>query len=136
MSVIKISEATSIAVHTLILLAMNKERLRSSKEIAAILGVSEGHLCKVLQILGKAGYIDSTRGPKGGFWINKDDKEIKLIDVYNLIEGLPKQRKCTFNAVICSNSCILDSLTESLTEKFLELFESITISDILSMNIC
>jgi DNA-binding IscR family transcriptional regulator len=62
-NVIKISEATTLALHTMFYLYLKKDQLVSTKEIAAMFGFSENHLAKVLQRLVKVGYVASIRGP-------------------------------------------------------------------------
>lgn len=131
MSILKISEALSIAIHSMVLLAMNKDRLRSSKEIAAILGVSEGHLNKVLQILARAKIVDSLRGPKGGFILQKESKEIRLIDIYELIEGKLDLNDCT-HGNLCGGSCALRGLKESMNNLFLNFFQGTTLQDLVN----
>ena len=52
-SILKISEAASIAIHAMFILASTPDKLFSNKEIATMLDVSENHLAKVLQRLAK-----------------------------------------------------------------------------------
>jgi len=66
-SVLRISEAASLAMHAMMALAAQPEHRRSAQDLARQLDVSLAHLAKVLQRLAKAGYVASTRGPKGGF---------------------------------------------------------------------
>ena len=47
---IHISEAASLAIHSLALIASSKMRL-NAKKIAGILHVSQNHLAKILQVL-------------------------------------------------------------------------------------
>ena len=52
---IHISEAASLAIHSLALIASSKMRL-NAKKIAGILHVSQNHLAKILQVLAKNEY--------------------------------------------------------------------------------
>ena len=70
-SVLKISDAATLALHTAVLLADRTEGPLTTKEIALTFGISEAHLAKVLQRLAKAGIVHSGRGPKGGFLLGK-----------------------------------------------------------------
>jgi len=63
---INISEATSIAIHSLAIIA-RKEEMVNAQYLAKVTGFSKNHISKVLQILVKQSFIISTRGPKGGF---------------------------------------------------------------------
>ena len=53
--VLHISDASNLALHTMVLLASEPAQSRSVKSLAEVLGVSEHHLAKVMQRLGKAG---------------------------------------------------------------------------------
>jgi Rrf2 family protein len=132
MSVIKMSEATYIAIHTVMLFAMNKGRLRSSKEIAAILGVSEGHLSKVLQILVKADLVESVRGPKGGFLLISNEKQLRILDIYKLFEGNINYKKCSFKADTCQKTCILEKIEKPLYEQFFKIYGETSFYDLIN----
>ena len=69
--VLNISEAYSLALHSLALLASDNGRSLTTHQIASTLGASEAHLSKVMQRLTKAGFLNSSRGPGGGFALKK-----------------------------------------------------------------
>ncbi|CAO0824412.1 hypothetical protein DFAR_630051 [Desulfarculales bacterium] len=66
----------------MVLLATNPEKTMSNRDIAALLKVSKAFLAKVLQRLGRAGLVNSQRGPKGGFSLKRDSQDISLLAVY------------------------------------------------------
>lgn len=111
--VVRISEAASMALHAMVLLAAAPEERRSAKEIASRLAVSEAHLSKVLQRLGKAGLVESARGRKGGFALARPRDRIRLADVYQAIEGKLPRTQCLLGKPICrGGSCILGGLLQ------------------------
>ncbi len=58
------------------------------KEISKGIKAPEAFTAKVLQKLAKAGIIHSVTGPKGGFYIEKEEVEqIKLIQIVEAIDG-------------------------------------------------
>ena len=123
---LRISEAASLALHSMVMLAARPDRplstrevaeeLRvseahlskvfqrlaraglasSTREVAEELHVSEAHLSKVFQRLAKAGLVNSTRGPHGGFVLARDAHGISLLEVYETIDG-----------PICAGDCLL-----------------------------
>ena len=112
-SMLKISEAASLALHSTVLLAANPDEMLPTREIASRLHVSEAHLSKVLQRLSRAGLVRSVRGPKGGFRLAKPADEIVLLHVYEAVEGVLAPNKCLFEAPICDgDECILGGLLE------------------------
>lgn len=106
--VVHFSEAASIALHTMTVLAGAPERHVTVHEIAEQLPVSEAHLAKVLQRLVKAGLVDSLRGPRGGFLLRGDPRQVTLLRVYEAIEGQLEVASCAFPVAQGCKACILD----------------------------
>ena len=118
--VLKISEAASLAMHTMVWLASNPGH-QSTRKISQILNVSQNHLSKVMQRLVKAGLVESKRGPVGGFTLAVPAEEITLLEVYEIIEGPLKIHNCLFDQRICnSKDCILGELLGSISEQLRE----------------
>ncbi len=116
--ILRISDAASMALHTMVLLAGSPDKLLSTKEMASTLNVSEAHLAKVLQRLAKAGFARSTRGPNGGFGLEKAPSEITLLDVYNAIEGPLAPTDCLLGTPVCGGKdCILGKLLETVNRR-------------------
>lgn len=128
---LKISEAASLALHTVVLLACNEQQRLSTREIAGILNGSEAHLAKVLQRLSRAGIVNSTRGPKGGFNLSKPADRISLLDVWEAIEGPLEPSNCLLDKPICTGSmCLLGNLLSSVTGHIREYLELTKLSDL------
>ena len=100
----KMSEAGSIALHAMIMLSKNPNRLVRIREIADTFCVSEAHLAKVLNRFVRSGLIIGTRGPAGGYKLNKPAKEISLKEIYETIEGKLKENRCLFSITICDGT--------------------------------
>ena len=104
----KVSEAGSIAMHAMVMLAVNPARLVRIKEIAESFNISEAHLAKVLNRLVKTGLVTATRGPSGGYKLNQPADDISLKEVYEAIEGNKQDNKCMFNIPLCDGTgCLL-----------------------------
>jgi Rrf2 family protein len=106
--VVHLSEAASIALHTMTVLARAPGRYLAVHELAEQLPVSESHLAKVLQRLVKAGLVESLRGPKGGFLLRGAASETTLLQVYEAIEGRLEVASCVFPTAQGCKACILD----------------------------
>jgi len=132
-NVLKISEAASLAMHTMGLLAARPERMLSTKEVASVLGASEAHLSKVLQRLARVGLVRSIRGPKGGFALGKESHEILLLEVYESIEGPLVSSNCLLGAPVCDGTeCILGGLLKSVNKEVKEYLAETKVSDLIS----
>lgn len=128
-SILKISEAASIALHAMIILAKNQDKLISVKEIAISLDISANHLSKVMQRLNKAGLIDSIKGYNGGFKLIKKPEDINFLKIYELIDGELSGSKCLLAKNECSQECILSDLVVSVNKQVREKFEKTKLSD-------
>jgi len=127
---INISEASSIAIHSLALIAKLDKHINAT-HIAKLTGFSKNHLSKILQILVKQGYLSSNRGPKGGFNLIRDPHEISLLEVYELIEGKSANDFCTEHNPICPfMDCIYGDIVEEISIIFHKKFSERTIADI------
>ncbi len=105
--IVKFSEASSIAMHAMALLAAEPDRNLTAHEVAELLPISESHLVKVLQRLARAGLVEGARGPGGGFRLHADRAVISLLDVYEAIEGKLGVNACLFSPPKCCGTCIL-----------------------------
>lgn len=130
-SVLKISEAASLAMHSMVLMAAMPRAIFTTHGIAAALGVSENHLSKVLQRLVRAGLLRSIRGPKGGFKLAKPGENITLLDIFEAVEGKLIATSCLLADKACNGEgCILSDLPEKITGQFREYTSSTTLADL------
>jgi Rrf2 family protein len=100
---VNISEATSIAIHSLALIANNEQRVNAT-QIAQFTTFSRNHIAKILQVLTRHNYLESERGPAGGFRLNKNPQDICLLDIYELFEGKAVEHSCGIHYQKCNFS--------------------------------
>jgi Rrf2 family protein len=128
---IKISEAASIAIHSLALVAGSKKRLNAN-HIAEQLNFSKNHLSKVLNMLTRYQYLFSERGPKGGFILRKPPEDISLLEVYELMEGSIENPMCEIHKGKCPFSeCVFGGISQKLSAEAKLFFENRSIKDII-----
>ncbi len=133
-SVLRISEAASLGLHSAVLLAAAEGETLSLAKINRILGVSESHLSKVMQRMVKAGLVNSSRGPIGGFSLAKPATEISLLDIYQAIDGPMAGSECLLGKPVCSGKqCILGSLTGKISDEVHEYFANTYVSSLLTV---
>lgn len=128
--IINISEAASIAIHSMALIAGTQHQLNAG-QIARQFSFSKNHLAKVLQMLVKTGYLVSTRGPSGGFRLNADPAKTTLLEIYQIIEGRVSSKMCN----ICTDDCIFEpciygDLGERVKNDVQDYLESTTIQEL------
>lgn len=129
--VIRISEAASLAVHATVFLASNGSSTHSNKDIAEALQVSSAHLCKVLRSLSRAGILKSTRGPFGGFVLERDPADVTLLEVYESVEGPLAGKTCLMSKPLCEGDrCIFGGFLKTMTLGMKEYLARTTLSDV------
>jgi Rrf2 family protein len=126
-NVFSLSEAASIALHGIILIAKEKEGLNVIK-ISERTDTSKHHVAKVMQRLVKAGYLTSQRGPSGGFLLKKDPANITFLEIFEIIEGPIEVSDCPMEKQICPfDSCIMNNVTTKMTLEFKDFLKNQTV---------
>ncbi|MBN1408296.1 MAG: Rrf2 family transcriptional regulator [Calditrichaceae bacterium] len=80
------STKLSTAVKALCLIAEDNNSPKTSTVISTRTGVNASKLRMLLSMLAKSGIVNSGKGSKGGFILNKDPKDIHLQEIYCSIE--------------------------------------------------
>jgi len=78
---------TNHSVKVLVHLAAAPQRLSSIGEIATAHGISHNHLMKVVNDLGKAGFVEAVRGRSGGIRLARPAREISLGEIVRHTES-------------------------------------------------
>lgn len=125
--IVTLSEAASIALHGIILVAQS-DKLINVVQIAETTTSSKHHVAKVFQRLVKEKFINSHRGPSGGFSLNKKPEDISLLEIYEAIEGKIEYNDCAVDKDVCQfDKCILNNITREMTIKYRDYLESQTL---------
>ena len=106
----------------------------SARGIAERLGLPVPALMNILNQLGHAGLVTSTRGPNGGYYLIKEPNDITLGDIVRATEG-------PFELVFCvgdaprkncprKDDCVASEMWMDLSGQIGEFFDSIAISDL------
>ena len=127
--IFSLSEAGSIAIHSIVLIAQADNKLNVN-EISERTGSSKHHVAKVLQRLVKDDFLVSNRGPHGGFKLKRPADEINLLDVYESIEGKIEITDCPMENPICPfDKCLMSNIIKEMTLKFKDYMNNQKLSD-------
>jgi Rrf2 family protein len=130
--IVTLSEAASIALHAMILVGRSKGGSINVDEIAKITCSSRHHVAKVMQRLAKEGFVGSSRGPSGGFYLLRKAEEISLLEVFESIEGKINPSECPMDKQICNfGQCFLNNITKDLTLQFKNFMDNQTLANYL-----
>ena len=129
--IVSMSEAASIALHGVILIAREKQGMNVVR-IAESTSTSKHHVAKVMQRLVKSGYLVSHRGPRGGFELKKKPEEITFLEIYETIEGSIEINTCPMDKPVCPfDKCILNNVTSKMSKEFREYLRKQTVDQYL-----
>jgi Rrf2 family protein len=129
-SMLRLSEATALGLHAVVYLAERPERA-TTQQIAERLNASTAHLAKVLQRLTAAGIVRGVRGPNGGFQLDVPTTELRLLDVYEAIEGPFSPSGCLFAQPVCDRiACIMGGLIERLNGEIHDYLTETTVASL------
>jgi Rrf2 family protein len=116
MNLLRISEAASLGLHTMALLARHRGQRFTTEEIATQLHASEHHLAKVMRRLARAGMVEAVRGPQGGFCLLRAPSRVKLVEIFEAIEGPLGSPTCLLSGPGCDGRkhCVLGNVVQQV----------------------
>jgi FeS assembly SUF system regulator len=105
----------------------------SAKEVAEICGIPLPVLSKLLQKLGKSGFLVSEYGTNGGYRLARDPRRISVLEVIRAIDGPIVLANCFTENAYCGHSdrCTVKRPLKRIHEGILRLLESVSIQDML-----
>ena len=130
MSLIRISEGASLALHAMALIAADQSERLKVKDLSEKLDASRAHMAKVFQKLAASGLVRSIRGPAGGFELNRPPEAISFLAILEVIDGKIELGGCPFDRKVCRfESCIFRDEVTRISRDIYEMYRSIKLSD-------
>ena len=102
------------------------------RDIARRQQISSPYLEHLIAPLIAAGVIRSTRGARGGIWLAKSPREIRLNEVIGLLEGSIAPVECVNDPEYCPRSefCVTRDIWSELKKAMDGVLESTTLQDL------
>ena len=102
------------------------------RDIAGSQNIPIHFLSKILQNLVKQKVLVSTKGPTGGFTLNKSPHRLKLIKIVEIFDGLDIFDRCGIGLKTCSDKkpCPIHFEYKAVKDKTRELLNSKTLSEL------
>jgi Rrf2 family protein len=114
---------------------LSRARIVNTKEIAEEYNIPVELLAKVLQTLAKAGLVESHNGPKGGYLLAKNARDITIAQVLETIEGPLGIMDCTHDAEtgLCMQRehCTIRTPLLKVQESIYQLLNNMTLYDMM-----
>jgi|TARA_B100002051_G_scaffold223125_1_gene217554 Rrf2 family protein len=111
----------------------NSNKLFSSRDISDLYNIPYELLSKILQRLCKLGYLQSVKGPNGGYLLKKSLNKISLIKFIEEFEGPVSFSQCTIDTnTECSqfDLCNIKSPINEINNNIRELLSNMYLNEI------
>lgn len=102
------------------------------KEIARYTDSPEPFVAKVLQTLSRQGLVSSTKGPRGGFYLEPGNRPVPLIQIVRAIDGESLFVNCGLGVKNCSDRkpCPIHHQYKAIREQMTEMLNKNSIQDL------
>jgi len=128
-----LSKSCNYALRSSILIACRAsiDSKISIKNVAEKLDIPTPYLGKILQKLTKNNIIQSVKGPNGGFYVEEKGKNISIIKIIQVMDGLDFFTTCGLGMKECSDAhpCPLHDEYKVYKEHLWTLFNNKTVAD-------
>jgi len=131
----KLSTKGRYAVMALSEIALRKsDKPVSLAEIAGSQNISQEYLEQLFAKLRRAGLVESTRGPGGGYKLARDADEIFIVDIIGAADEPFTVTRCLDGDAVegCQNgeACVTHELWSSLRRQILGFLSAVTLGDV------
>lgn len=131
-----LSHTSKYAIRALIFLELysNAENKLGIKEISRQLDIPSPFLGKILQVLVRHNFLNSSKGPGGGFYLKRDAIDISLMEVIEVIDGKDSFEICVIRNEPCDHKkpCSMHDKMAPLWNDMRRVFVTETIADLVS----
>ncbi|UUV08026.1 Rrf2 family transcriptional regulator [Ruegeria sp. YS9] len=129
----KLTSYSNFALRSLQLAALKAPNRIRVDDVVRVHGLARPHIVKIVHELGRAGYLETTRGRGGGFRLAKPAEDIVIGDVIRLTEGPldvvecfnPEKNTCPLIGI-----CKLSQAIQKATRAFMVVLDDLTLADI------
>jgi Rrf2 family protein len=130
--VLKLTKKADYGLIALRHLASTPGSTASTRDIADAYHLPVPLLAKVLQLLTRAGILQSVAGTNGGYKLTRDPKKISALEVVRAIDGPVILTHCFTEHGTCdqSENCTVREPLRRVHEAILELLNRFTITDL------
>ncbi len=98
-----LSNSSKYALKAVLYLTLHTDESRrlQVKDISENIDVPKAYIAKLLQALSKRRIISSARGPKGGFFVDKENRKQSVMSIIDVIDGRKKMDNCILGFSDC-----------------------------------
>lgn len=131
----RISRFSDYAVRVLMYTALRAPARVTVEEVAETFGISRHHLTKVVHRLGRQGYLQTSRGVRGGFRLGRPADQIRLGELIRSCEPETPVVDCEDRGgrpCRLVPGCVFKHALNDATEAFYEVLNRYTLAELTS----
>ena len=132
-----LSNSCSYGIRAVVYLARKKDTPGKTgiRQISKDLALPTPFLAKIMQELAKQKILSSSKGPNGGFSLQKDPRKITLSEIVRAIDGEDFFSGCIMQSGRCGNKrnkkyCSLHADYDNIRQELIMLFNKKTIQEL------
>lgn len=126
------SQTTGYALKIMSVLCASDGDWKRAEDISRETGIPFNYLSKILNQLGKRGFVIGQKGWGGGFMLSKTAKDRPIREIVELFEGDLEFDACIFGLSECDSAspCSMHASWEPVKRAFTEMLNELKIADI------
>lgn len=127
----KLKATSEYALRILAHMSNTNEDSHTAKGLSQKLNIPYKYLTRIMTNLGKAGFINSTRGKNGGFIFAKPLEEIKIYDILEVMNDV-NEDVCLMGEGLCGGGehCVLHESWSKPKQLIDEMFKNSSLKDL------
>ena len=133
---LRIGKLTDYATVVLAVLARHPDRHRAATELAERTRLSGTTVSKVLKELQRAGMVQSSRGPHGGYRLARDPEQITAAQILDVFEGPIAITECAGRGSNCDieHACSVGRAWQRVSEAIRLALEDVTLRQLAGLD--
>ncbi|MCH2100872.1 MAG: Rrf2 family transcriptional regulator [Planctomycetes bacterium] len=128
---LRLTRRSEYGLMALAYLASRPREYCSVREIVEELKLPKRLLAEVLKDLSRAGTVEATRGPGGGYRLVRSAEELPLARVVEILEGPVAMTDCMAQTCELEASCIIQTGIGRVTSSIRNVLEDMTVAELL-----
>lgn len=130
----QLTSFTDYGLRALIYMAsLPMDKMTNISQVSEVYGVSRNHMVKIINQLGRVGFVTAVRGKNGGIRLGKPAETIRLGDVVRALEPLSLVN-CSSDFCHITPACRLKQVLHKGVQNFLEELDNHTLADMVVDN--
>ena len=125
------------ALRMMLQLAENPKNPVRIKEVASCQDISPKYLEQIMIVLKSSGFVDSMRGPRGGYTLARDPSEITVGSIIRAMEGNLSIDCVVTGGASCdrSSTCKTHMLWNKIDKAVSDIVDKVTLQDMVNWEI-